>query len=599
MAVSSRTFLLALTLVVGVLLALSGNGLLTENEQANAQVAERPNIVFIMTDDLDERSMQDLPGIREVMGSNGITFENAYVTYSLCCPSRATILRGQYPHNHNILDNDPPQGGEAKFRRLGHDGSTVATWLDAAGYQTKYIGKYMNGYNDLYLPPGWDEWFVLQGDPTKNQVNDDGQSVTLTGNSTDVFAQEASDFITRSSANPEPFFVLVGTKAPHAPPEVALRHQDEFATTPLPNPPNFNEPDVSDKPAWVQSYPLLSQTAIDDSQTGIDEMEQLYRKRLRSMLAVEDLLRQTIATLQETGELQNTYIVFTSDNGFHMGNHRLELAKRTPYEEDTGVPLLVRGPGVPAGAVRQELVLNNDFAPTLANLAGASIPAFVDGSSFAPLLTSSPPSSWRTAFLEEGWLSESSGFKVPTHKSVHTQKYMFTEYDTGEYELYDLALDPYQLESKPRADNEQLYSDLQTRLNALRACSGTGCRDAEWATGTTTTDTTAPTVTSTVPTANATEVARTTNVTATFSEDMLASSIITGQTFKLFKKGSTTKIAATVSYPDPNSPPYTAKLDPRDSLRSGVTYKAVVTTGAKDLAGNPLAQQYRWFFRVR
>jgi N-acetylglucosamine-6-sulfatase len=619
MAISRRTWLLALSLMVGVLLALPGIELLTENERVNAQVAQRPNIVFVMSDDLDERSMEDLPGIRGVMGTNGTTFENAYVTFPLCCPSRATILRGQYPHNHRILHNVLPDGGEQKFRDLGLDRSTVATWLKGAGYRTSYIGKYLNGYGggETYIPPGWDEWFVLNRTPREPSVNDNGQSSTITGNSTDVFAEEASDFIRRSSANPEPFFAVVGTHAPHQPPAVAERHQGTFANTPLPKPLNFDEEDISDKPRWLQQYPRLSQTKIA-------ELQQLYRERLRSMLAVEDLLRKVVTTLHETGELSNTYIFFTSDNGYDFGNHRLYPAgKLRPYEEDIGIPLMVRGPGVPAGEVRKQLVINNDFAPTIAHLAGASIPAFVDGSSFAPLLSNSPPSSWRTAFLEEETISH-------THRGVHTQtldatgetilnKYMFVEYDTGERELYDLKLDPYQLQSKPRAGNEQLYSELQTRLNSLKACAGTprpdnpnNCRDAEWATGTTTPPTEPPppttdrpgppSVTSTDPGTNATGVATTTNVTAFFSEEMMASSI-NGTTFKLTKKGSTTKIGAVVTYfPDDMATTDTvearATLDPTNSLRSGVTYKAVVTTGAKDSVGNALAQQYRWFFTV-
>lgn len=258
---------------------------------------------------------------------------------------------------------------------------------------------------------------------------------------------------------------------------------------------------------------------------------------------------------------------------------------------------MVRGPGVPAAEVRQQLVLNNDFAPTIADLADASIPRLVDGSSFAQLLTNSPPSSWRTAFLEESWREGGTTVPAPTHKGVHTQDHMFIEYDTGEYELYDLVLDPYQLQSISRAGNEQLYSDLQTSLNALKACSGSGtttasCRAAEGFPGTTTpppppTDTSGPPkVTSTSPTANATGVARTENLTATFSEDMMASSI-TGQSFKLFKKGSTTKLSATVSYQASTD---MATLDPTNSLQAGVTYKAVVTTGAKDVAGIPLDQ---------
>jgi arylsulfatase A-like enzyme len=457
--------------IVGLALT-GGGGPLTEDQRAEAQTTGRPNFVVVMTDDLDERSMQDLVGIRSLMGSNGITFEKAYYTYALCCPSRATILRGQYPHNHQIIGNAPPEGGESKFRKLGRDGSTVATWLNDAGYRTKYVGKYMNNYYGLYVPPGWDEWYALMGDPTQGEINQDGQRTTVGGHSTDVFAEKASDFIRRSSAEPEPFFVMVGTRAPHAPPEVATRHQDSFATTPLPKPPNFDEADVSDKPQWVRSLPRLTQG-------DVDRMQATYRQRLRSMLSVEDLLRRVVATLRETGELDNTYVVFTSDNGYHIGNHRLGLNKKTPYEEDIGMPLMVRGPGVPAGAVRSQLVLNNDLAPTIASLAGALVPAFVDGRSFAPLLTAAPPATWRTAFLEEGWLEGGTTVRAPTHKSVHTQGRMFTEYDTGERELYDLAADPYQLQSLPRAGNEQTYTNLGNRLAKLEACAGAACRAAE------------------------------------------------------------------------------------------------------------------------
>jgi arylsulfatase A-like enzyme len=581
--------------IVAMGLLLSGDKLLTENFRAEAQPSSLPNIVFVMTDDLDERSMQDLPGIREIMGSNGTTFENAYVTYSLCCPSRASILRGQYPHNHEIIGNSPPEGGEKKFRNLGRDRSTIATWLDDAGYQTKYIGKYMNSYNSLYEPPGWDEWYVMMGnhwtlsDPTTGKINDDGQETTLGGHANDVFADKASNFIRKSSVNTEPFFVVVGTKAPHAPPEVAARHQDSFVDTPLPRPSNFDEEVVSDKPEWVQSYSPLSPAEVDD-------MQVLYRERLRSMLSVEDLLEQTITTLRETGELDNTYIFFTSDNGFHLGNHRLRVTapvdKKTPYEEDIGVPLMVRGPGVPAEEVRQQLVINNDFAPTIADLAEVPTPDFVDGRSFAPLLTGSPPSSWRSAFLEEGWFIE-GGTLTPTHKSSHTQDHMFTEYvDTGEHELYDLDADPYQMQSIQQPDNQQLYSQMQSRLDALRNCSAATCRANEWDTR----------VLSTTPKANATAVTPTTNLTATFSEEMMASSI-TSKTFKLLQNGTTTKVAATVSY-SPGT--QTATLDPTGTLKSGFSYKAIVSTGAKDVAGNPLdqnssttgSQQKVWLFTV-
>ena len=365
---------------------------------------------------------------------------------------------------------------------------------------------------------------------------------------------------------------------------MAAQYRDRFTTTPLPKPPNFNEADISDKPRWVKSnYPTTLSPA------KISNLQSAYRQRLRSMLSVEDLLKQIVTTLDKTGELENTYIFFTSDNGYHFGNHRFGANKKTPYEEDIGVPLMVRGPGVPAGAVRRELVLNNDFAPTIADLAGAPIlgpkevdgsPKEVDGSSFAPLLTNSPPSSWRQAFLEEGWLEGGTKMPTPTHKGVHTQDHMFIELDTGEHELYDLRTDPYQLQSKPRAGNEQLYSALGTRLNALRACSGAGCRAAEWDI--------APRVTSTVP--NATGVDPATDVTATFSEKMKPTTLTTS-TFKLFmvnSDGSTMQITDVTVTPSHDG--LQATLNPSANLQLGTKYKAVVTTGAQDLAGNQLDQ---------
>jgi hypothetical protein len=260
----------------------------------------------------------------------------------------------------------------------------------------------------------------------------------------------------------------------------------------------------------------------------------------------------------------------------------LDANKKTPFEEDIGVPLIVRGLGVPAGALRNQLVLNNDFAPTIADLAGVTAPPFVDGRSFAPLLTSSPPSPWRRAFLEEGWFWEGTEVPTPTHKGAHTKGHAFTLYDqSAETELYDLAADPYQLASKPRAGNEALHAALETRLYNLRDCSANACRTAEW-----TADATAPRVVSTFPGADATGVAPTANLKAAFSEDMKASSV-NSTTFVLLERGTTTKVGATVSY---SAGTDKATLDPGTPLKVGATYEAQVTTGAEDLVGNHLDQ---------
>jgi N-acetylglucosamine-6-sulfatase len=226
--------------VVTIVLVLSGIGLLRENQGVDAQIAERPNIEFVITDDLNKQNMEQLPGIETLMGSNGMTFENAFVTYALYFPSRASFFRGQYPHNHGITSGSSKLGAP-RFRQLGRDQSTIATWLNSAGYRTKYIGKYLNGYSCSYVPPGWDEWSAFVNCACDNVVYENGQNVQLVGNSTDVFANKATDFIRRSSANPEPFFVMVGTRAPHRPPEVPDRYLNSFPNAQLPRPPSFDE----------------------------------------------------------------------------------------------------------------------------------------------------------------------------------------------------------------------------------------------------------------------------------------------------------------------------------------------------------------------
>jgi N-acetylglucosamine-6-sulfatase len=472
-----KTFV-GFALVVATLLAFfSSSSRVEEGRAQEMSPPDGPNFVFVLADDLAERDMARLPGISAVMGERGATFQNAYVTQSLCCPSRASILTGRYPHNHGILSNTPPLGGGDRFHGLELDRSTFATWLDGAGYRTAYIGKYFNGYDEDYVPPGWDEWFAVHGSPLEDNYNDNGTVVRDPRHSTDIFAQKTVDFVRRASAGRDPFLAFVATKAPHHPPEVAARHKDAFADVPLPRPPSFNEADVDDKPRWARSRDRLSDQRISD-------MTRYHRERLASMLSVEDLLAETVAALRETGELDETYIIFASDNGYHMGQHRLIGGKLTAYEEDAEIPLMVRGPGIAPGATRPHLVLNNDLAPTIADLAGADVPGTVDGRSIAPLLTDAPPpvSAWRSAFLIEGWTLESSIAavpEIPDYKTVHTREYALTSYATGEKELYYLPGDPHQLRSKPQAGNKPIYQKLLSRLERLRSCAGETCRTAE------------------------------------------------------------------------------------------------------------------------
>ena len=442
----------------------------------SATAAERPNIVFVLTDDLDSRSMQYLDGLRGVMAGSGTTFTRAYVTDSLCCPSRATILRGQYPHNHGIRSNVAPSGGAERFHDTGKDQSTVATWLDDAGYQTKFIGKYLNNYKGKYEPPGWDEWFAWQGEYNSKKVNDNGKVLRVKGHDTELFANKSVDFIRQASDDSKPFFLSVWTRAPHQPAIPAGRYANRFNGAGLPKPPNFDERDVSDKPRFIRSMPRLSDKKIS-------KMRNLHQNRLASMLSVEDLLKDVVGELRKTGELDNTYIFFTSDNGYHLGEHRMTQGKRTAYEEDIRVPLMVRGPGVPAGRVLEHQVLNNDLAPTFAELAGVKPPSFVDGKSMVPLLDSSPPtvSDWRTGFLTENWRSKAVGgtSEAPAYKALRTQGFLWTRYGNGGRELYNMRKDPYQLNSRKPQSNRKQVRALNNQLNKLQACHGAKCRAAE------------------------------------------------------------------------------------------------------------------------
>jgi N-acetylglucosamine-6-sulfatase len=453
-----------------------------EIERGSTGATGRPNIIFIVTDDLDAASASKVPPLKGYIADKGLTFDNAFVTSALCCPSRATILTGQYPHNHLVRSNVPPVGGFKTFRELGRERSTLATWLDEAGYETALFGKYLNGYGKVgrnHVPAGWDEWY---GAVEPTQLNQNGQLVTYEADTylDDALSGLAQDFVRRQERKDAPFFVYLSTHAPHAPAKPSLRHEDLYEDLRAPRAPSFDEADVSDKPRWVRNLSLDSA-----EERRIDE---LYSKRLKTMAAVGEMIGGLLRTLEQTGKLDNTYLVLTSDNGYHMGQHRLGLGKQTAYEEDIRVPLMIRGPGVPAGISRDEMVLNNDFAPTFADLAGLPPPASVDGRSFASLLDRSQrndPASWRTAFEIRNWDSKRNeasyraATPVPPYRAVRTHRYLYVEYKAGDRELYDLREDPYELHSLHDSADKDLISKLDARLDALRDCAGKGCRTAE------------------------------------------------------------------------------------------------------------------------
>ena len=405
----SARVLVAAVLAIGVVGTAAG--LSAASPGANA-VQTRPNVLVLMTDDQNLESVRVMANVRGLLAANGTTFSNSFVSYSLCCPSRATFLTGQYAHNHGVLGNQPPIGGYNKLDST----NTLPVWLQRAGYHTVHVGKYLNGYDRTDgVPPGYNEWYGSI-DPTTYRfwdytLNENGQFVTY-GNrpeeyQSDVYAQKAVDIVRRLSPSDQPFYLKVAFLAPHSggprtagdPPgasaEPAPRHKDAFAAVPLPQPPSLNEADVSDKPAGIRNRPLLNAQQLAN-------VQERYQQRLESLLAVDEAIGRVVDALRVAGELSNTLIVFTADNGFFHGEHRVPNGKVLVYEPSIRVPLVLRGPGVPRGRTDPEAVANIDVAPTILDAANARPGRTLDGRSLLELVKR-PGTRWgRDLLIEVG-----------------------------------------------------------------------------------------------------------------------------------------------------------------------------------------------------
>lgn len=499
-------------LVTTLILIFSGVSCVRNVHPGNAK---RANIILIVTDDQNADTIAYMPTLQQLLVDKGISFTNAYAPTPLCCPGRATILRGQYAHNHGVKSNDGVDGGFPKFYDAGNEASTLATWLHDEGYRTALVGKYFNAYpNGLvppegfsfpgkgYVPAGWSEWYGLldipkdiRTDPYKMygyQMNRNGRVVRY-GNDpddylTDLLAKLAVDFVERSVGRRDPFFLYLTPTAPHLPAIPAPRHLDMFEELKAPRPPSFNEADMSDKPMWLANRRTLTTERVA-------ALDKTYRKQAQMLLAVDEMLASLIDTLKAHGELDSTYIMFTSDHGLHNGEHRLVNAKLTPYSASARVPLIVRGPGVPAGQTVDSLTLLSDVAPTLTDLVGAPAPAFIDGRSLGPWLGKRHPAEAvaRKQVLHEFWPRE--GFPVdireesarplplPTYRALRSARYLYTEYSypdgRQERELYNLERDPFELENVASTASTQLLKALSAKLGELQSCKASACRRAE------------------------------------------------------------------------------------------------------------------------
>ena len=434
--------------------------------------APAPNVVVIETDDQRATDMVAMPRTNALIGDQGVKFANSFVSHSECCPSRATFLTGQYAHNHGVRSTVPPFGG---LKRL--DGSeTLAVWLRRAGYSTGIAGKYLNGYGGRAVPPGWTDFEGLLGRFTYRfydyTLNANGAIESPAGYQTDDITDRSLAFIRPRS---EPFFLWVNYVAPHiglphdlADPRVvsttvpAVRHAGAFLGAPLPRSPSFDEADVSDKPPHIRRRQPIRPWRIR-------ALAEAHRQRLASLLAVDEGVGRIVDALRATGELDDTLLIFTSDNGFLLGEHRVAKGKVLPYEPSIRVPLLMRGPGLPPGTRRDELVWNGDLAPTILDAAGASAPFPLDGAS---LLRPLPD----RAILLEG-PPEPGTNGMPLFTGIRTERWKYVEYVWGMAELYDLRDDPDELENLARSRGLRgVRARLKRALEQLRTCAGAGCR---------------------------------------------------------------------------------------------------------------------------
>jgi N-acetylglucosamine-6-sulfatase len=445
------------------------------------QGPDRPNILFIMSDDQDAASLEYMPNYKALIREQGKTYTEATFSDPLCCPSRASMLRGQYPPNTGIWTNSRshnPAGGEVVFRNRGLDNSTMATSLDAVGYRPALIGKYMNQYGaaESSTPEGWGYWYAKVGNHAV-RVDPDGDGgkpskLHPIDGMPDAQNNSRTEAFIRNQEGREPWMVWDSYKAPHPGCEMA-KGDENTGDLPLPKPPNYDEQDVTDKPQWVRD-----KAPVTDAEE--EAQHKFYRKRIECLQTLDRGIAQLVRALEETGQYDNTYIVFWTDNGFHFGNHGLNSAKKAPYEEDINVPLTIVGPGIPANTNDDALISNVDLAPTFDDIGGATPTGHVqDGQSFLADARGEAEFS-RNRQLIESKKGTNTADAVPDYKIVREDRWKLIRYGDGFRELYDLEADPYELENVAAdSANAAILTDLEAKLNAMQVCDGPACAKVE------------------------------------------------------------------------------------------------------------------------
>jgi N-acetylglucosamine-6-sulfatase len=492
--------------------------LLLRGDEARGQ-SGKPNVIMFTTDDQTLRDMIAMPRTTNLIGGQGTNFQRAFTSFPLCCPSRVSVQTGQYAHNHRILGNTPPSGGYQVF----NDRNVLPVWLQTAGYRTIHIGKMPNGYpapnSGDYVPPGWGpfltgltpqsrgEFYAFLGPGSSYfgfQLNENGvvEQYGQEQYQTDVYADIAVDRIDNHFSNHAgaPLYMQVQFFAPHDPNQPATRHAGAFATAPLPVDKSFNEKDLKDKPGWLKRVRGLGGGLASKIATR-------YRGRLETLLAVDEAVERIVAQLGATGQLGNTYLIFTSDNGFMQGQHRLHQGKFVPYEPSIQVPLLIRGPGIPPGGISKELVTNVDLTATILEMTGTSPGLTQDGRSILPFARDPARKTTRPILLETGppgaigEIASASGkgrrarlskyvknldldasaqiarvVTAPRYRAIRTRRYLLVKYGDRGRELYDLRKDRLEVNSFYKNGRyKAVRKFLIKALAKLTPCVGATC----------------------------------------------------------------------------------------------------------------------------
>jgi arylsulfatase A-like enzyme len=424
---------------------------------ATRPAKDPPNILLIVSDDQRNDTMQFMPRTQSLIFDQGVTFDEAYVTTSRCCPSRSSILTGMFAHNHEVILNSDPLTKK-----------TMVEYLKENGYYTGLVGKYLNSYPTSPQDPPrpeFDSWIGMISGPDGSRyfdtsLNVNGRWTEHSGYQTYILRDYAIDFLQQAKEQPDPFFLLYAPYAPHLPAVPAPGDEQLYADLPPHNPPNFNPEDMSGKPEWMQSLPFLT-----DDQIASIQRDWLHQNQ--TLNALDESIESLIQELDHLDMLDNTIIIYLSDNGMFLGEQRFPIGKIYVYEESMRVPFAVRyAQMIEKPRVESRLVGNIDIAPTLYELAGIPIPEEVDGLSLVSLLRDQPFAKWREHLLLEGWpFGVAYVENSPPFQAIRSGDYVYVETEGDISELYDLQNDPYQLHNQiNNPDYDKVVAGLQKKL---------------------------------------------------------------------------------------------------------------------------------------